>query len=89
MARQTKRAAAKERRRDRLAQAKADAEVREEWLEALHGDRDTLVLIAGYAPESKRAREAVLRSDEVPDGVTHALLRKAAARALGEGGGAS
>jgi hypothetical protein len=89
MARQTKRAAAKERRRDRLAQAKADAEVRAEWLEALHGDRATLVLIAGDGPESKRAREAVLRADEVPDGVTHAMLRKAAARALGDDEGAS
>ncbi len=76
------RQAAKARRRERLAQAKADAEVREDWLDAIHGERADLELIAGYSREAHAAREAVLGCDEVPDGVTHAMLRAAAVRAL-------
>ena len=76
------RQATKEARRERLAQAKADAEVRREWLAAVHGDRLSLDRIAANTPEGKAAREAVLRCDEVPDGVTHGMLRRAAKRAL-------
>jgi hypothetical protein len=89
MNRREKRTAAKERRRERLAQEKADAEARSEWLEALHGDRLTLELVAGDGQASKDARDAVLRADEVPDGVTHAMLRVAASRALKDGGSPS
>lgn len=77
------RAASKERRSDRLAQAKADAEVREDWLAAVHGSAEDLRLIASDTREGKAARQAVLANDEVPDGVTHAMLRRAAAKAIG------
>lgn len=73
----------KARRADRKAQADADAEVRNDWLAAVHGDPATLELIAGDSDESQAARDAVLRADEAPDGVTHAMLISAAMRALG------
>ena len=66
--------------REKFTQAKADAEVREEWLEAVHGSREDLQLLI-WSPE---ARAVVLAADEVPDGVTDAMLLAACERALGD-----
>lgn len=83
MSRQAKRARAKEKRRERLAQVKADNEVREDWLAAVHGERKDLQLLARTDGVGERGRASVLREDEVPAGVTHAMLRAACLRALG------
>ena len=73
----------RDRFREKLTQARADREVREDWLAAIHGDRADLELLAGDSDDAQQAREAVLRDAEVPDGVTHAMLIAACRRALG------
>ena len=77
------RPAAKARRSERLAQAKADAEVRADWLATVHGSRETLVLVAGCGDASKAIRQQIILADETPIGITHAMLRAAAERLLG------
>jgi len=77
------RAASRERRRDRIAQEQADAEVREEWLNSVVGSPDLLAIVAGDTIEGKAYRQRILLDDQVPDGVTHTMLKAAAKRALG------
>lgn len=76
------RQASKERRRDRLAQAEADHEARADWLAAIHGVRRDLEWLVADTDDGRMARAAVLRADEVPDGVTDTMLREACLRAL-------
>lgn len=77
-----KRRNVQDRWREKLSQSKADREVRENWLAKVHGERADMELLAGDTSEAEQARAAVLRADEVPDGVTDSMLRAACQRAL-------